>query len=232
TATQSVTIVAGKTPPTVTVLAPANGTTAPVWTPITFRGSATDAGDGDLGANLRWSSSLDGPIGTGATVTAARLSRGVHVVTAQAADSRGLTGTDSVVVVITGGPPTRAPDVSIVAPGPGAELALGAPVTFTAIAADDSGDLSARIVWVSQAGGDLAGELRTVSGAWDELGVTHLNKPAMDGTLLASAGAVDPSANVDFDVTAVVAADGVYNFGLRTPSSNGVEYVAREGGTG
>ncbi|TMB54847.1 MAG: DNRLRE domain-containing protein [Deltaproteobacteria bacterium] len=343
TATQSVTIVAGNTPPTVTVLAPANGTTAPVWTPITFRGSATDAGDGDLGANLHWSSSLDGAIGTGATVTAARLSRGVHVVTAQAADSRGLTGTDSVVVVITGGPPTRAPDVSIVAPAPGAELALGAPVTFTAIAADDSGDLSARIVWVSdadgvlgvgreittsglsagahrvtasvvdpsgalgtasvsvtvvppplvfpavadawtdqlapasnqgggptleldgqptrriylrfavqgfpttpvartvvrlrttaaaQAGGDLAGELRTVSGAWDELGVTHLNKPAMDGPLLASAGAVDPSANVDFDVTAVVAADGVYNFGLRTPSSNGVEYVAREGGTG
>src|SRR5207249_3027555 len=165
TATQSVTIVAGKTPPTVTVLAPANGTTAPVWTPITFRGSATDAGDGDLGANLRWRSSLDGPIGTGATVTAARLSRGVHVVTAQAADSRGLTGTDSVVVVITGGPPTRAPDVSIVAPGPGAELALGAPVTFTAIAAGDSGDLSARIVWVSDADGVLGvGREITTSG--------------------------------------------------------------------
>src|SRR5207249_4754717 len=45
------------------------------------------------------------------------------------------------------------------------ELALGAPVTFTAIAADDSGDLSARIVWVSDADGVLGvGREITTSG--------------------------------------------------------------------
>src|SRR5207248_3059955 len=83
--------------------------------------------------------------------------------------------------VIAAGPPTRAPGVSILAPAPGAELALGAPVTFSATAADDSGDLSTAIVWVSE-----ADELLGVGGDITTSGLSA-------GVHRVSASVVDPS---------------------------------------
>src|SRR5262249_31347897 len=57
-------------------------------TPVTFSGSASDAEDGDLSAALQWSSSRDGSLGTGGSVTRT-LSVGSHTLTATVTDRAG-----------------------------------------------------------------------------------------------------------------------------------------------
>ena len=92
----------GNTPPSVNISAPASGSTFPAGTAINFAGTATDAQDGNLTANLAWSSNLDGSLGTGGAVTAT-LSTGTHTVTASVTDSGGLSGSDQITVTVTGG---------------------------------------------------------------------------------------------------------------------------------
>ncbi len=341
TATTAVTVVVGDLPPTVTILAPANGTSVRAGDPLTLSARALDPAEGDVSTRVVWSSNVQGTLGTGGTLTTSALARGTHVLTARATDTRGLSGTAQVRVTITGTAANLAPVITITAPAAGTSVASGAAVVFAATATDDSGDLSASLTWASDldgflgtgaslpvtslspgahqvtaavsdasgalgnaavsvtvfvpdpsfpavadagtdelvpdtnlggtatmqvdsqpirrihlrfvvsglgtqpirraivrlrtttptsAGGDQAGEIRTVSAPWEELTVTHTNKPLQDGVLLSSVGAVVPAQDVDFDVTAAVTGDGTYNFGLKTLSTNGVEYVAREGG--
>jgi hypothetical protein len=341
TASSSVSIAVGNTPPVVTITSPTAGTSVGAWTPVRFEGKAIDPTDGDLSASLRWVSNLSGPIGTGASFTTAGLPRGTHVVTALAAESRGLTGIAQVTIVVGAGPASRPPVVTIAMPIAGARIALGAPVAFSATAVDETGDVSAALVWTSDrdgaigtgrsfttsslslgshhltasasdpggtvgsasvdvtvtvpeavfsavadaftdelapatnfgtapslqldaqpvrriylrfavsglppgpiqrayvrlrtttppaSAGDAGGEIRVVSGPWDETTITHANKPTQDGVALATLGAVDSGQTVELDVTPVITGDGVYSFGLRTASANAVEYVAREAG--
>lgn len=77
-------------PPVVTILRPANSTTVAAGAQVTFDGSAIDVEDGDLSAALLWRSSLDGALGSGASITAT-LSAGAHTVAASATDSSGAT---------------------------------------------------------------------------------------------------------------------------------------------
>src|SRR6185295_1664320 len=65
--------------------------------PVTFVGSALDREDGDLTSQLRWTSSKDGTLGTGATVTAS-LSLGTHVITASATDGSHNVGRKSITI--------------------------------------------------------------------------------------------------------------------------------------
>jgi subtilisin len=55
----------GNTAPTVTITSPDDGASFPSGTSINFAGSASDTEDVDLTSSLAWTSSLDGPIGTG-----------------------------------------------------------------------------------------------------------------------------------------------------------------------
>ena len=80
--------------------APQDSAAFPSGTPITFEGSASDAEDGDLTAQLAWTSDLDGPIGSGGSFTVT-LSDGTHVVTAGVTDSGGLTASDAVTVTVS-----------------------------------------------------------------------------------------------------------------------------------
>jgi pimeloyl-ACP methyl ester carboxylesterase len=71
---------------------------------ITFTGTGTDAEDGTLtGASLVWTSSLDGALGTGVSVTKSSLSVGTHTITLTATDSQGSTGTATKTVVVKNG---------------------------------------------------------------------------------------------------------------------------------
>jgi hypothetical protein len=88
------------TPPTVTITSPANGTTFASGTIISFTGSANDAEDGNLTANLIWNSSLDGPIGTVGGSFSEALSAGTHIITASVVDSAGVSGSDSVTITV------------------------------------------------------------------------------------------------------------------------------------
>ncbi|NIA11986.1 MAG: PKD domain-containing protein, partial [Nitrospiraceae bacterium] len=89
-------------PTTVTITAPADGSTFSTGDTITFQGSATDPEDGPLtGACLVWTSSIDGQIGTGESFTRSDLSVGTHTITLTATDSQGARGAASVTITVT-----------------------------------------------------------------------------------------------------------------------------------
>ena len=73
------------TPPVVTINSPANGSTVPAGTVITFMGTATDTESGTLTASLTWTSSIDGTIGSGGSFSRT-LSAGTHTITASVTD--------------------------------------------------------------------------------------------------------------------------------------------------
>ncbi len=87
--------------PVVSITAPADGASFFNTALISFEGAASDVEDTNLnGADLIWTSSIDGQIGTGASV-ARTLSAGVHVITASATDSGDLSGSGSITVNVT-----------------------------------------------------------------------------------------------------------------------------------
>jgi len=67
--------------PQIAILAPVDGSAVALGDALTFTGLSFDFEDGDLTAGLRWTSSLDGLLGTGGSVTVT-LTRGVHTITA------------------------------------------------------------------------------------------------------------------------------------------------------
>jgi hypothetical protein len=56
---------------------------------IQLRAVAMDSEDGDISASVQWLSSLDGVLGTGATLTTDCLSVGKHLITTAVTDSGG-----------------------------------------------------------------------------------------------------------------------------------------------
>ena len=67
---------------------------------IVFSGTGTDAEDGQLNDGaLAWTSSIDGPIGTGSTLITSGLTPGDHDITLSATDSNGATDTTDPVLV-------------------------------------------------------------------------------------------------------------------------------------
>jgi VCBS repeat-containing protein len=90
----------GNTMPTVTITAPADGSTFVDGDPITFTGTASDSEDGNLTASLTWTSSRDGTIGSGGSFTTTALSPGTHTITASVTDSGDLQGFDVISLTI------------------------------------------------------------------------------------------------------------------------------------
>jgi hypothetical protein len=99
-ATEAVAPPPANTAPTVTITSPADGFTAAEGTAVTFAGTATDAEDGNLSNALLWTSSIDGPIGTGGAFNKV-LTVGTHTITTAATDSGGLNTQASITVTIT-----------------------------------------------------------------------------------------------------------------------------------
>ena len=87
-------------PPTVAITAPPDGSTYTEGDSVTFTGTADDVEDGNLSASIEWSSSIDGALGTGASITTSNLSIGAHTITASVTDSGSLTSTDTITVNI------------------------------------------------------------------------------------------------------------------------------------
>src|SRR5439155_108393 len=129
---------------------------------VTLSGTATDVEDGSLTANITWTSSRDGSLGTGSTITKSTLTSGTHTITAAATDSGGKTGRASITITVN-----NTPAVLITAPATGATFEPGAAVTFTGSASDtEDGDptLTPLIVWTSSRDGALGtGATITVS---------------------------------------------------------------------
>ncbi|HSP97303.1 MAG TPA: hypothetical protein VL049_08675, partial [Candidatus Dormibacteraeota bacterium] len=87
--------------PTVEILAPADDVTVAVGQTVTFIASADDVDTGTLpDTQLAWQSSIDGPLGNGATLATASLSTGAHTITLRADDGDGGIATDAVRVAV------------------------------------------------------------------------------------------------------------------------------------
>jgi len=85
-------------PPETTISSPAENAMF-YSAPQSLAATASDFEQGDLSSNVSWSSSIDGPIGTGAAITPS-LSDGVHSITASVTDNSGQTGLDTMTVVV------------------------------------------------------------------------------------------------------------------------------------
>ena len=88
------------TPPVVVITSPSNGATFTAGTSVSFAGSATDAEDGPLGAQLQWTSSINGFIGSGTSFPTSALSVGTHTITARVVDSSELPGEATIALTI------------------------------------------------------------------------------------------------------------------------------------
>jgi len=146
--TVTVTDANGNTPPVVSIDMPANNSTYVQGTAITFSGTATDARDGSISANIQWSSSINGSLGTGTSITTSALSLGIHTITASVTNSSGLTGSSSLRVLVSDAAGNLPPDVTIIFPLNGATFAQGKTVSFVGSAIiPTNGNISNLIVW-------------------------------------------------------------------------------------
>ncbi|HEX3668534.1 MAG TPA: PKD domain-containing protein, partial [Acidimicrobiia bacterium] len=137
--------------PVVSISAPPDGTTSAPELPVTFTGSATDPEDGDLATGIQWSSSIDGALGSGASLTTSGLSSGTHTITAAVTDSAGATGTATITVVVN-----APPRIGITSPETGATYSPGDAIPFTGSATDlEDGVVSSSIQWSSSKDGAL-----------------------------------------------------------------------------
>lgn len=83
--------------PLVTIDAPSDGATFSEGAVIDFGATASDPEDGDLTADLVWTSDLDGQIGTGGAF-ATTLSLGTHTITVSVTDADGQSDSDAIAI--------------------------------------------------------------------------------------------------------------------------------------
>jgi hypothetical protein len=112
--------------PFVAITNPSDGTLVPEGGLAVLDGAATDLEDGGMpDESLRWTSDVDGVLGTGSSLALNTLSGGPHTITLRATDSEGAFAEESVQVIVglpmaidvqpdtisSGGPP---PDVTVI----------------------------------------------------------------------------------------------------------------------
>ena len=102
------------TAPMVTISSPPNGTTVTQGASVTFTATATDTQDGNVSANLVWTSNIQGQIGTGASFSRTNLIVGSHGITAAVTDTGGLPGSAVIVVNVQLPPPPPPYTLSVV----------------------------------------------------------------------------------------------------------------------
>jgi hypothetical protein len=99
----SITVSAGPPPnalPVVTITQPASGSSFVQGTSISFTGTALDVESGNLTASLVWSSSMNGTLGSGGSVSTSSLSAGTHTITATVTDNDGGSASASISITV------------------------------------------------------------------------------------------------------------------------------------
>src|SRR5262245_975057 len=216
-------------PPIVSITSPEGGSVFDYSAAISFSGSSLDQEDGDVSANLVWTSDRDGEIGNGSSFQRS-LSGGTHSITARVRDSGGNTTTASLTVTVIP-PPNTAPDVSISSPVSGSAFNYGAVILFSGTASDlEDGDLNSKLVWTSDRDGQIgtggsfqktlsSGTRNITARASDSLGsITAAtvivtvgpkpNTPPVVSILSPSNGAIVNSSSVSFKGTGSDVDDG------------------------
>src|SRR6185295_11873990 len=195
--------------PSVTIASPAPDSVFSPGDTVVFTGTTTDPEQTDLSAAIDWSSDLDGPLGSGASVSVNTLQSGTHTITATVTDAGGKTDSATVSIVVNG-----APSVTITGPAGDTVYSPGDTVVLTGTATDpEQTDLSAAIDWTS----DLDGSLGT--GASVSVSTLQSGTHVITATIVDAGGKTD-SATVSIVVngapTVTITApapDSVYNAG-------------------
>jgi PKD repeat protein len=152
-------------PPVVVITSPANSDAFVEGDTVELRGEAEDPEDGTLTAgSLSWTSNVDGLLGTGDTLDVDTLSTGAHTLALIATDSDGLTGGETVQIVVNqlG---NDAPVVEILAPANTTTFVGGTDIDFLGTADDpEDGPLTGTsLTWTSSLDGDFGdGEEETI----------------------------------------------------------------------
>ena len=117
------TLVTVSTAPTVTITDPTTGTMVNQTETVSFTGEAHDAEEPDSGLTVSWTSDLSGVLGGTSpdssgfvALNAPAMTPGTHLVTLAATNASGLTGTDTINLIINHVPTT--PQISITATSP------------------------------------------------------------------------------------------------------------------
>ncbi|MBT5221222.1 MAG: sulfatase-like hydrolase/transferase [Woeseia sp.] len=162
--------------PQVVIEFPASGSSFLRGATVSFMGSASDEEDGELGASLRWSSSIDGTLGTGPNISVI-LGEGQHVITVSVSDSGGRTASASIVVVVK---INNAPVVRIITPADATSAVQGETIQFSATATDaEDGTLSSAIIWLSNRDGNI-GSGASISTSTLSVGVHSISAKIVD----------------------------------------------------
>ncbi len=151
--TLEITVASYNSPPTVTITRSVLGTLDESGQGYRLTAVATDSEDGDISSRLTWTSSKDGSLGVGEDIRTT-LSSGLHTVTAQVTDSKGLAA--SAVITVTVAAYNSPPSISFTSTVAGTLDQDGQDYTFSAKASDkENGDLSPSIIWESNIDGYL-----------------------------------------------------------------------------
>lgn len=122
--------------PVLTILAPGAGAAYATGSEVRFNAVARDwHGRGIVGDRLVWVSDLDGPLGSGVTITRSDLRKGDHEITLTATDSDGYSATATSAVRIADGPV-----VTILAPEEGRTCAVLDEMHLEGTCVDGNGD--------------------------------------------------------------------------------------------
>lgn len=141
-------------PPSIQILEPEDGASVPQGGAeiLTMSAAVSDDEDGSGCCSVRWTSDLEGVLGTGTELEASFVAPGTHVITAVVTDSVGATARDSVTIEVVNAPP----EPEILAPTPGEEVPVGVPYVVRG-RASDPGNLGVPcdwLTWISTAGSD------------------------------------------------------------------------------
>jgi hypothetical protein len=216
------------TAPVVTIVSPTNGSQRSFGEPTALNASVSDDFDGvELNDGIEWRSSIQGYLGSGASLSTSALRPGTHTLTASVTDGGGLTGFANVTVSVVD---TRPPVLTLLgtliaeATGPGGAVVpfsvwahdfVNGPVPAVAVPAPGS-LLPLGITLVNVSAADLSGNVTNASFA---VAVQDTTPPVLtllgpDPLALAYGDPfVDPGATamdvVDGNVTASIVVSGV-----------------------
>lgn len=153
TATRSI-FVETPHPPSISIYYPVSNAHFLHGTHVSLKANATDYEEGMLSNNrVTWSSSINGNLGTGKTVSTVNLSPGLHIITATCIDTTGLTTLTTIQIIVD----QQAPVAQITSPVAGTVFSQGTNISFTGIATDfEDGPLTGNsLQWSSNLNGNL-----------------------------------------------------------------------------
>jgi hypothetical protein len=105
-------------------------------------------------------------------------------------------------------------------------------VTFTVSGVGTGGVASAKLRLYCVDSSNMGGAFYPVNAGWQEGTVTWNTAPAPGPTAVASLGAVVSGQWYEVDLTSFVTGNGTFSLRITSTSSNGADYVSKEGTAG